>query len=292
MSVGLTGTTSVRWKGGRRSKNIIDRRGSGPGRKMVGGGIGTIIVVLAGMYFGIDPTILLEGMQSVSVDDSGTQPTAEELRNDPQADMVSVVIADTEDVWRALFAAGGADYVEPRLVLFRGATQSACGLGQAAMGPFYCPADQNAYIDLAFFQDLRDRFNAPGEFAQAYVIAHEVGHHVQNLLGVSSEVRRLQSRASASEANQLSVRLELQADCFAGVWANRAQNIKLEEGDVEAALNAATAIGDDRLQRQGGGTVTPDSFTHGSSEQRRRWFSNGLRSGDPDSCDTFSADAV
>lgn len=282
----------MRWRGGRRSKNIIDRRSSGAGRKMVGGGIGTLVIVLAGMYFGIDPTFLLEGMQSVSVDDSGTQPTAEDLRNDPQADMVSVVIADTEEVWRALFAAGGAEYVEPRLVLFRGATQSACGLGQAAMGPFYCPADQNAYIDLAFFQDLHDRFNAPGDFAQAYVIAHEVGHHVQNLLGVSSEVRRLQSQASESEANQLSVRLELQADCFAGVWANRAKNIKLEEGDVEEALNAASAIGDDRLQRQSGGTVTPDSFTHGSSEQRRRWFSTGLRSGDPDRCDTFSADTV
>ncbi|MEX2258120.1 MAG: neutral zinc metallopeptidase [Woeseia sp.] len=280
----------MRWRGGRRSKNIIDRRSSGPGRKMVGGGIGTIVVILVGMYFGIDPTFLLEGMQSVSVDDSGTQLTAEELENDPQAHMVSVVIADTEDVWRALFAASGAEYVEPRLVLFRGATRSACGLGQAAMGPFYCPADQNVYIDLAFFQDLHDRFDAPGDFAQAYVIAHEIGHHVQTLLGVSGEVRRLQSQASAAEANQLSVMLELQADCFAGVWANRAKNIKLEEGDVEEALNAASAIGDDRLQRQSGGTVTPDSFTHGSSEQRRRWFSNGLRSGNPDSCDTFAAD--
>lgn len=280
----------MRWRGGRRSKNIIDRRSSGPGRKMVGGGIGTIVVILVGMYFGIDPTFLLEGMQSVSVDDSGTQLTAEELENDPQAHMVSVVIADTEDVWRALFAASGAEYGEPRLVLFRGATRSACGLGQAAMGPFYCPADQNVYIDLAFFQDLHDRFDAPGDFAQAYVIAHEIGHHVQTLLGVSGEVRRLQSQASAAEANQLSVMLELQADCFAGVWANRAKNIKLEEGDVEEALNAASAIGDDRLQRQSGGTVTPDSFTHGSSEQRRRWFSNGLRSGNPDSCDTFAAD--
>lgn len=282
----------MRWRTGRRSKNVIDRRSSGPGRTMVGGGIGTIAVILAALYFGIDPTFLLEGIQSVSVGDSGTQPTAEELRDDPQADMVSVVFADTEDVWSALFAARGAQYVEPRLVLFRGATQSACGLGQAAMGPFYCPADQNAYIDLAFFQDLHERFSAPGDFAQAYVIAHEVGHHVQNLLGISSEVRRLQARASAADANQLSVRQELQADCFAGVWANRAQNITLEEGDVEEALNAASAIGDDRLQRQSGGTVTPDSFTHGSSEQRRRWFSNGLRSGDPDSCDTFSADAV
>ncbi len=282
----------MRWRGGRRSRNIIDRRSSGSGRKMLGGGIGTLVIVLAGMYFGIDPTFLLEGMQSVTVDDSGTQPTAEDLKNDPQADMVSVVIADTEDVWRALFAAGGAEYVEPQLVLFRGATQSSCGLGQAAMGPFYCPADQNAYIDLAFFQDLHERFNAPGDFAQAYVIAHEIGHHVQTLLGVSGEVRRLQSQASAAEANQLSVRLELQADCYAGVWANRAKNIKLEEGDVEEALNAASAIGDDRLQRQSGGAVTPDSFTHGSSEQRRRWFSTGLRSGDPGSCDTFSADAT
>jgi uncharacterized protein len=292
MTAGLKGTPPVRWRSGRRSKNIIDRRSSGPARTMVGGGIGTIAVILAALYFGIDPTFLLDGMQSVSVDESGTQPTAEELRDDPQADMVSVIFADTEDVWSALFAARGAQYVEPRLVLFRGATQSACGLGQAAMGPFYCPADQNAYIDLAFFQDLHDRFNAPGDFAQAYVIAHEVGHHVQNLLGISSEVRRLQAQASAADANQLSVRQELQADCFAGVWANRAQNITLEEGDVEAALNAASAIGDDRLQRQSGGTVTPDSFTHGSSEQRRRWFSNGLQSGDPDSCDTFSANSL
>jgi hypothetical protein len=282
----------VRWRSGRRSRNIVDRRGSGPGRTIVGGGIGTIVVVLAALYFGIDPTFLLEGMQSVSVDDSGTQPTAEELRDDPQADMVAVVIADTEDVWRALFASRGAEYEEPRLVLFRGATQSACGLGQAAMGPFYCPADRNAYIDLAFFQDLRDRFNAPGDFAQAYVIAHEIGHHVQNLLGISAEVRRLQSAASTADANQLSVRQELQADCFAGVWASRAQNVVLEEGDIEEALNAASAIGDDRLQRQSGGTVTPDSFTHGSSEQRQRWFGNGFRSGDPDRCDTFSADSL
>jgi hypothetical protein len=250
------------------------------------------VVVLAALYFGIDPTFLLEGMQSVSVDDSGTQPTAEELRDDPQADMVAVVIADTEDVWRALFASRGAEYEEPRLVLFRGATQSACGLGQAAMGPFYCPADRNAYIDLAFFQDLHDRFNAPGDFAQAYVIAHEIGHHVQNLLGISAEVRRLQSSASTADANQLSVRQELQADCFAGVWASRAQNIVLEEGDIEEALHAASAIGDDRLQRQSGGTVAPDSFTHGSSEQRQRWFGNGFRSGDPDRCDTFSADSL
>jgi hypothetical protein len=282
----------MRWRSGRRSRNIVDRRGSGPGRTVVGGGIGTIVVVLAALYFGIDPTFLLEGMQSVSVDDSGTQPTAEELRDDPQADMVAVVIADTEDVWRALFASRGAEYEEPRLVLFRGATQSACGLGQAAMGPFYCPADRNAYIDLAFFQDLHDRFNAPGDFAQAYVIAHEIGHHVQNLLGISAEVRRLQSAASTVDANQLSVRQELQADCFAGVWASRAQNVVLEEGDIEEALQAASAIGDDRLQRQSGGTVTPDSFTHGSSAQRQRWFGNGFRSGDPDRCDTFSADSL
>jgi hypothetical protein len=287
----------MQWRGGRRSKNIIDRRGSGGGKTLIGGGIGTIVLVLVAMYFGVDPSFLLDGMQStgVSSTDSGSRPDAEDLANDPMADMIAVVIADTEDVWGNIFAAQNQRYEEPNLVIFSGATRSACGVGQAAMGPFYCPTDQNAYIDLSFYQDLRQRFNAPGDFAQAYVIAHEVGHHVQNLLGISSEVQRLRQQSSEREANQLSVRLELQADCFAGVWANRTArgtNIALESGDIDEALNAASAIGDDRLQKQTRGTVTPDSFTHGSSAQRVRWFRAGFESGNPDRCDTFNTDSL
>lgn len=280
----------MRWRFERHSKNVIDRRAGGTGRRVVGGGIGTLVVVLAALYFGVDPTFLLEGMQSASVSDStGTQPGADDLAGDPLADRVSRVMADTEEVWQSLFAERGSQYEEPRLVLFRDATRSACGLGQAAMGPFYCPADRNAYIDLGFYEELEKRFAAPGDFAQAYVIAHEIGHHVQNLTGVSAEVQRMRSRLSETEANQLSVRLELQADCYAGVWANRSRNIILDPGDLDEALTAASAIGDDRLQRQARGTVTPDSFTHGSSEQRRRWFLAGFEQGDPERCDTFGA---
>ena len=284
----------MKWQSGRRSKNVIDRRGSGGRRSVVGGGIGTIVIILVALYFGVDPTFLLEGMESASVSStsSGTRPSAGDLADDPVADMISVVVADTEEVWRGLFAANGRQYEEPRLVLFDGMTRSACGLGQAAMGPFYCPGDKNAYIDLSFYRDLRDRFNAPGDFAQAYVIAHEIGHHVQNLLGVSGEVHRMRQQVGAVEANQLSVRLELQADCLAGVWANRTRegtNIRLESGDIEEALTAASAIGDDRLQRQSSGTVAPDSFTHGSSAQRVRWFKTGLEKGSLEACNTFAA---
>jgi len=283
----------MRWKTGRRSTNIEDRRGMRPRRGILGGGIGTIVLVLVAMYFGVDPTFLIEGMQSASTSTSspGKQPSAEELRNDPLADMISVVMADTEDVWNELFADMGRQYREPALVLFTGTTRSACGLGQAAMGPFYCPADQKAYIDLSFYDDMRNRFRAPGDFAQAYVIAHEVGHHVQNLLGISGEVHRRKQQLSKVDANRLSVRLELQADCLAGVWANRAERARgiLEAGDVEEALNAASAIGDDRLQKQSRGTVVPESFTHGTSAQRQRWFRAGLASGNPDSCDTFGS---
>jgi hypothetical protein len=287
----------MRWSGGRRSKNIVDRRGASSGRRFLGGGIGTLVIILAAMYFGVDPTFLLEGMQSANVPStqSETRPGAEDLAGDPVADMVSVVIADTEDVWSAIFAGLNRRYEEPRLVLFSGSTRSACGLGQAAMGPFYCSLDKNAYIDLSFFRDLQNRFNAPGDFAQAYVIAHEVGHHVQNLLGISGEVQRLRQRSSDVESNRLSVRLELQADCFAGVWANRSRgtgNIVLESGDIEEALKAASAIGDDRLQKQSRGTVAPDSFTHGSSVQRVRWFRAGFEQGDPDRCDTFGSDNI
>ena len=285
----------MRWRGGRRSSNIEDRRGSRTAPRLVGGGIGTIVLVMVAMYFGVDPTPLMQGMQSgQSASTSGTQPSAEDLKNDPLADMVSVVIADTEDVWRELFARQGRRYEEPVLVMFTGATQSACGLGQAAMGPFYCPADKKAYIDLSFYDQMRTRFQAPGDFAQAYVIAHEIGHHVQNLLGISGKVQSMKQRTSKAEGNALSVRLELQADCLAGVWshhADKARNI-LEDGDVDEALNAASAIGDDTLQRQSRGTVVPESFTHGTAAQRQRWFRTGLRSGDPDSCDTFSVDQV
>ncbi len=284
----------MRWRDGRRSSNIEDRRGQRRGGGIIGGGIGTVVLVLAAMYFGVDPSLLMEGMQSSTAPASsaGARPSAQDLRNDPLADMIAVVIADTEDVWNEIFAASGRRYQEPTLVMFSGATQSACGVGQAAMGPFYCPADQRAYIDLSFYDDMKRRFHAPGDFAQAYVIAHEIGHHVQNLLGVSGDVRDRQRGLSKVESNRLSVRLELQADCLAGVWANRADKARgiLEAGDVDEALNAASAIGDDRLQKQSRGTIVPESFTHGSSKQRSHWFRAGLASGDPNSCDTFAQD--
>lgn len=280
----------MRWRGGRRSTNIEDRRGQSAAPKMLGGGIGTIAVILLAWYFGIDPTPLLEGMQSSGQSSQpGAQPTAEELKNDPLADMVSVVVGDTEDVWTEIFAAQGQRYSAPTLVMFSGATRSACGMGQAAMGPFYCPADRKAYIDLSFYEQMRNRFNAPGDFAQAYVIAHEIGHHVQNLLGISGKVHEMKRQLSEVQANALSVKLELQADCFAGVWANRADRARniIEAGDVDEALNAASAIGDDTLQKQSGRGVVPESFTHGTSAQRQQWFRTGLQSGNPDHCNTF-----
>ena len=282
----------MKWKGGRRSRNIEDRRGA-RAPKLLGGGIGTIVLILVALYFGIDPTPLLQGLQD-SGSSSGTRPTAEDLRDDPLADMVSVVVADTEDVWTEIFAEQGIRYKEPVLVMFTGSTRSACGLGQAAMGPFYCPADQKAYIDLSFYDQMRTRFSAPGDFAQAYVIAHEIGHHVQNLLGISGKVHDMKRRVSQADANALSVRLELQADCLAGVWAHRAHRARniIEAGDIEEALNAASAIGDDTLQRQGGGTVVPESFTHGTSAQRQTWFRIGLETGEPDNCDTFSVESL
>ena len=285
----------MRWRTGRRSTNIEDRRGTKTGPRLLGGGIGTIVLVLVAMYFGVDPTPLLQTMQDGGgASSTGTRPTAEDLENDPLADMVSVVVADTEDVWTDVFAAQGRRYQAPTLVLFSGATQSACGTGRAAMGPFYCPADQKAYIDLGFYDQMRTRFKAPGDFAQAYVIAHEIGHHVQNLLGISGQVHQMKQGLSQSEGNALSVRLELQADCLAGVWANHADKARsiIEAGDVDEALNAASAIGDDTLQRQSRGTVVPESFTHGTSEQRQRWFRQGLKSGNPDACDTFSVERI
>lgn len=282
----------MRWERGRRSSNIEDRRGTPARSGLVGGGIGTIVIILIALYLGIDPSFLLQGVDSVSTRQTspappGTGPGV----TDPGADFVSVVLADTEDTWTEVFAGAGQRYQVPTLVLFTGAVQSACGFAQAAVGPFYCPADMKVYIDLGFFADLRERYGAGGDFAEAYVIAHEVGHHVQNLLGISSRVQQQRQRLGAAEGNALSVRLELQADCMAGVWAARADEARqiLEEGDVEEALGAATAIGDDRLQMQSRGYVTPDSFTHGSAEQRTRWFRRGIETGDPNACDTFSA---
>ncbi|MCW5619702.1 MAG: zinc metallopeptidase [Burkholderiales bacterium] len=278
----------MRWENSRRSENVEDRRGMRVSPRMAGGGLGVIALVLVAMFLGIDPRMLtqmLPAEQSVPARDVSQQSGP-----DPLKEFVSVVLADTEDVWNDLFRRGGAQYREPTLVLFSGVVQSACGMAQAAVGPFYCPADQKLYIDLDFYQDLRSRFQAPGDFAQAYVIAHEVGHHVQNLLGIAGQVHERQQRVSETDANALSVRLELQADCLAGVWANHADRTRqvLEEGDIEEALNAAAQIGDDRMQMRGRGYVAPDSFTHGSGEQRVRWFRLGLETGDMSRCDTFS----
>lgn len=279
----------MRWRGGRESDNVEDRRGFRAAPAIAGGGIGTVAIVLIAMFFGMDPTVLLESMGPGAV--SVQQPAPAPAGQDEASKFVSVVLADTEDTWRGLFRQLGGTYREPKLVLFSGMVQSACGYAQAAVGPFYCPADQKVYVDLNFFEDLKSRFRAPGDFAQAYVIAHEVGHHVQNLMGISDQVESLRGRLGAAEGNALSVRVELQADCFAGVWANHAEKARqiLEAGDVEEALNAATAIGDDRLQKQARGYITPDSFTHGSSAQRVRWFKQGITSGDPRQCDTFNA---
>jgi uncharacterized protein len=285
----------MRWETGRRSSNVDDRRGRRMTRSAKGGGIGIILLALVGIYFGIDPMLILN-MQEIgqtSSQESSTQylPSAEEQQ---LAEFVSVVLADTEDTWQDIFAAAGGTYREPTLVLFSGAVESACGFAQAAMGPFYCPADQKVYIDLSFYQDLKNTMHSPGDFAQAYVIAHEVGHHVQNLLGISDKMASARGQVSEREYNALSVKLELQADCLAGVWANHADRLRqvVEPGDIEEALNAAANIGDDRLQKQSRGYVTPDSFTHGSSAQRVRWFRRGFASGDMNSCDTFTAEVL
>ena len=281
----------MRWGDGRRSDNVEDRRGSPVSRGVVGGGIGTVILVLVSMYFGVDPSVILDMASSGTSRPAVTSPATRPAAENKLAEFVSVVLADTEDTWRDLFRKAGKTYREPKLVMFTGAVQSACGMTDAAAGPFYCPGDQKVYIDLAFYQELKNRFRAPGDFAQAYVIAHEVGHHVQNLLGISKKVQDARSRASKKDGNRLSVRLELQADCFAGVWANHADKARhiLESGDVEEALNAASAIGDDRLQRQSQGTVVPDAFTHGTSDQRVHWFNRGLTTGDINQCNTFSS---
>lgn len=279
------------FRNGRESSNVEDRRGQG-GRGLRGGGkigIGTIVLALVAMYFGIDPSVVLNTAMNepAPVESTQTRPTSENA----QARFVSMVLADTEDTWRVIFQQGGATYREPRLVLYTGATRSACGVGQAEMGPFYCPADAKVYLDLAFFDELHHRFGAPGDFAQAYVIAHEIGHHVQNLLGISDKVQQARGRVSEREANLLSVRLELQADCLAGIWAHHANRSRsvLEAGDIEEGLAAASAVGDDHIQKRSRGYAVPDSFTHGSAEQRRRWFAIGLQQGQFKACDTFSA---
>ncbi|MGB2693170.1 MAG: neutral zinc metallopeptidase [Thermodesulfobacteriota bacterium] len=287
----------MRWRLGRRSGNVEDRRSvKMPGRRgAAGGGIGLLVIIVIALLLGADPSKLLN-------DSSFTETGSSSSYNQPQtssadnelADFVSVVLADTEDTWNEIFRDYGSQYREPNLVLFSGAVDSACGFAQSAMGPFYCPRDQKVYIDLSFYRDLQYKLGAPGDFAQAYVVAHEVGHHVQNLFGISEQVFDARKRLSQAEGNRLSVMQELQADCFAGVWAHNADKARdiLEEGDIEEGLNAASSIGDDRLQKQSQGHITPDSFTHGSSEQRVRWFKTGLKSGDVSSCNTFEAEVL
>jgi hypothetical protein len=275
------------------SGNIEDRRGMSAGGGMIGGGLGIAALALVGMFFGIDPRVILQlGEQMAPPQHAQSAPSSasgHQAANDEGKRFVAKVLGSTETTWSAIFAHNQRTYVKPTLVLFSNQVQSACGMAGSAVGPFYCGGDQKVYIDLAFYRDLRTRFHAPGEFAQAYVIAHEVGHHVQNLLGVMTKVNNLRQRVSQREANALSVRLELQADCFAGVWAHHANRERqiLEPGDVESGLNAASQIGDDRLQMQARGHVAPESFTHGSSEQRVRWFRTGLESGELRQCDTF-----
>ena len=283
------------FRNGRESRNVEDRRGQG-GRRLGGGGkigIGTIVLALIAMYFGIDPSVVLNTSEMMSPPAvESTQPgQARSPAEDEMARFVSMVLADTEDTWGPIFKAGGAQYREPGMVLYTGATRSACGVGQAEMGPFYCPADGKVYLDLSFFNELGQRYGAQGDFAQAYVIAHEVGHHVQNLLGISDKVQQARQRVSEREANLLSVRLELQADCLSGVWANHAHRSRqvLEAGDIEEGLAAASAVGDDQMQKRAQGYAVPDSFTHGSAAQRVRWFRAGLESGELRACDTFSA---
>jgi len=288
----------MRWEGNRESQNVEDARGlgggGGGGFRIGGGGlsIGSIVIALiAGWIFGINPLALLGMMESGGSAQVAQQPAAAPPASDAQARFVSTVLGDTEDVWRAKFKQAGSTYREPKLVLFSGSYPTACGRGQAAMGPFYCPADEKVYIDLRFYDVMKSRLGAPGDFAQAYVIAHEVGHHVQKLMGISDQVDSARRRMSETQYNAISVRVELQADCFAGIWAHDAQASRqiIEQGDVEEALNAATQIGDDTLQRKSQGAVVPESFTHGSSAQRVTWFKRGLQTGSIAQCDTFEA---
>ncbi len=297
----------MKWRGRKQSVNLEDRRGGGGGRARIGfpmgsgggrmgrragiGGIGLVAVVLVSLFFGVDPRQFIDGIQAPSGGGSSVRTASD---TDPMRNFVAVVLANTEDVWHRLFKNRlDKPYREPKLVLFSGGVQSACGSAGSAVGPFYCPGDQKIYLDLSFFRTLRDRFKAAGDFAQAYVIAHEVGHHIQTLLGISQRVHESRSRMPKAQANALSVRLELQADCLAGLWANHADKTKgiLEEGDIDEALRAASAIGDDTLQRQAQGRVVPDSFTHGTSAQRQHWFRRGFRIGSLQACYTFDARA-
>jgi hypothetical protein len=279
----------------RRSDNVEDDRGSGVGRRGAGIGIGTIVIVVIGYFMGVNPATLLSLLnggdgQAVT---APTPVTGNTDANDPQVDFVRAILGETEDVWGPYFKAMGKVYTPPKLVLFSGQVGSACGLASSAAGPFYCPGDQKVYIDLSFYRQLATEFGAPGDFARAYVIAHEVGHHVQNLLGITENAEQAERRAGKVGANQVSVLVELQADCFAGVWASQANQARkiLEPGDLEQGLAAASSVGDDTLQKRMQGTVVPDSFTHGSSAQRVRWFRRGYDSGKIDNCDTFSAGA-
>jgi predicted metalloprotease len=289
----------MRWREARRSDNVEDLRGrSMPRGVRVGGmgGLGVLILAVVAMLMGVDPRVLFQ--QEPMVDSPYVSvppsqgPGSPVAGSDELRDFVSVVLADTEDVWQQVFRGAGQTYEVPKLVLFSETVESACGFAESATGPFYCPMDGKVYLDLSFFEELKTRFGAPGDFAQAYVIAHEVGHHVQNQLGITQQARALRSRLSPAEANQVSVRVELQADCLAGVWANLAQRMRLvlDAADVEEGLRATSALGDDRIQRRAQGYVVPESFTHGSSAQRAQWFRQGLARGDPEGCDTFRSD--
>ena len=297
----------MRWKGRRQSRNVEDRRGRLGGslgipgnlrlpRGKAGGisGGGLLIILVLALVFGMDPLALLQGDANIGNAPPSSRSSPPNPQQDELAQFVSVVLADTEDTWTALFEDAGQSYELPTLVLFTESVQSACGFGQSAMGPFYCPGDYKVYIDLSFFDEMRTKLQAGGDFAQAYVVAHEVGHHVQNLMGIMAQVTQARRSLSKAENNALSVRVELQADCLAGVWAHHADRYRnlLEDGDIEEGLNAASAIGDDRLQRRATGSVSPESFTHGTSAQRVRWFSNGYRSGRMDTCNTFEQETL
>ncbi len=282
----------MRWDDLRESSNVEDVRDStgGGGRGLKLGIGGTLLALVASYFLGIDPRVIL-GLMSTAPSSSPAPVATQGTPTDEQGRFIAAVLGETEDTWSAIFKANGGQYIPPKLVLYRNQMPTACGTGSAAAGPFYCPLDRKVYLDLGFFQQLADEFHAPGQFAEAYVLAHEVGHHVQNLLGIADKVRAAQQRATEAQANQLSVRLELQADCFAGVWAKHADQTKhiLEQGDVEAALRAASAVGDDTIQKRAQGYVVPESFTHGSAAERTSWFKRGLAGGSIQDCDTFAA---
>ena len=287
----------MRWRDEKQSDNIEDRRGISISRGARIGGVGVlgiVAIVLIGMFLGVDPSVILQAVSGIQSPSVSVRQDGQPAAHDDQRDFVAVVLGETEDVWHDAFQKMGQTYQPPKLVLFSGAVESACGMAGSAMGPFYCPSDQKVYLDLSFFEDLRSRFGVSGDFARAYVIAHEVGHHVQTLVGISQKVRELQSQAGSVEKNKFSVMMELQADCFSGVWAHQADKNRhiLEAGDIEEGLNAASAIGDDRIQRRSKGRVVPDAFTHGSSDQRVSWFKRGLEHGTIEACNTFKADQL